>query len=74
MPFLQNFAFARTMVVVALIALHSPAALACGGGGSGGYRKPVRPEHFTHQASPQASSIPSADSATPTPATPANGF
>ena len=24
----------------------SPMAMACGGGGSGGYRKPVRPEHF----------------------------
>lgn len=34
------------MALLSGLLLLAPAALACGGGGSGGYRKPVRPDHF----------------------------
>ena len=46
----------------------SPMAMACGGGGSGGYRKPVRPEHFNQKGGSQANQAPAATSPSQTPA------
>lgn len=40
-------------LIFALLA-STPEALACGGGGSGSYRKPARPGQHQHQHSPAA--------------------
>jgi hypothetical protein len=42
----------------------TPDALACGGGGSGSYRKPARPGQHQHQHSPTA---PSSETGSTTP-------
>lgn len=48
----------------------SPMANACGGGGSGGYRKPVRPEHFHQKAASQDTQAPATASPTQAPVGP----
>jgi hypothetical protein len=45
----------RLALILALLA-STPDALACGGGGSGSYRKPARPSQHQHQHSPAVSS------------------
>lgn len=43
-------------LILSLLAV-TPSALACGGGGSGSYRKPARPGQHQHQLTP---AVPSA--------------
>jgi len=50
-------------LILALLA-STPEALACGGGGSGSYRKPARPGQHHHQHSP---ALPSTQPETTTP-------
>ena len=50
------------------LVMASPMAMACGGGGSGGYRKPVRPEHFNQRGGNQANQAPAATSPSQAPA------
>jgi hypothetical protein len=56
-----------------LLLLAAP-AMACGGGGSGGYRKPVRPDHFHQKGAEQGGSTSSAPAPTPSGNTRSNGF
>lgn len=51
-------AFAVMITVIIGMLAAPPASLACGGGGSGGYRKPVRPEHFHQRGNGQNSQAP----------------
>lgn len=60
----------RSAILVAMAsAICSPAAMACGGGGSGGYRKPLRPDQIHHHSSTSStgdtSQLPDTSSATP---------
>ncbi|MEY2645677.1 MAG: hypothetical protein RLZZ611_2326 [Cyanobacteriota bacterium] len=50
-------------LILALLA-STPEALACGGGGSGSYRKPARPGQHQHQHTP---AVPSTQPETTTP-------
>ena len=66
MAFPQHTFFAATLLILSAVA--APASLACGGGGSGAYRKPARPDQAHHQTivSPQArGSEPLSEAATP---------
>lgn len=53
-------AFAVLITVIVGMLAATPAAMACGGGGSGGYRKPVRPDHFNQKANGHNSQAPAA--------------
>jgi hypothetical protein len=56
----------RNLSVALIFALlaSTPDALACGGGGSGSYRKPARPGQHQHQHSP---AVPSSEKESTTP-------
>jgi hypothetical protein len=49
---IRNLSLALTFALLAA----TPSALACGGGGSGSYRKPARPGQHQHQHSQGAPS------------------
>jgi len=61
----------RTLSLALVLALlaSTPEALACGGGGSGSYRKPARPGQRQHQHTPAVPSaaLPSSENESTTP-------
>jgi hypothetical protein len=59
-PSMRNLNLA---LILALLAI-TPSAQACGGGGSGSYRKPAQPGQPQHQ---QSSAVPSSEKESTTP-------
>ena len=57
---MRNLSLAMVLTLLA----STPEALACGGGGSGSYRKPARPSQHQHQHTP---AVPSTQPETTTP-------
>jgi hypothetical protein len=57
---MRNLSLALVLTLLA----STPEALACGGGGSGSYRKPARPGQHQHQQTP---AVPSTQPETTTP-------
>jgi hypothetical protein len=74
MPSFPSALVARVSAALTLVLHLSPACLACGGGGSGGYRKPVRPDHFNHQPATQGNASGSNPAPTATAPVQTNGF
>lgn len=58
---MRNFSLALFLALLA----STPEALACGGGGSGSYRKPARPGQHQHQ---HKSAMPASEKESTTPA------
>ena len=74
MPSFPSALVARVSAALTLVLLLAPASLACGGGGSGGYRKPVRPDHFNQKPSAQGNASGSNPAPNATAPVQTNGF
>ena len=70
----QRSSIKAAIALLSGLLLLAPSAFACGGGGSGGYRKPVRPDHFNHNGKQQSNTTSSAPAPSPSGQAQSNGF
>jgi hypothetical protein len=71
----QRSSITAAIVLLSGLLLLAAPALACGGGGgTGGYRKPVRPDHFNHNGTQQPNATSSAPAPSPSGQAQSNGF
>jgi hypothetical protein len=70
----QRSSITAALSLLSGLLLIAPAAFACGGGGSGGYRKPVRPDQFHHNGTQQSKATSSGPAPTSSGNTQTNGF